>query len=187
MKVQKEKSECGRCVECGKSAKEANLHAISIEKQSVGINFFMCYSCLKEFMHEAAKVRPEGTDAFSICEDYQYEPEDARDCLHCCECVISTQDGFDWCFECLWEHFFFYEENVPETKKCGRHWKNPNTNDEIINYFNIEGAEKNIDDIFGRGSESGLLHHVILRKMLASLTEAEKEGGKNEIYKNGNI
>lgn len=121
MIIRKNKSgyECAKCRECGKTASEANLHEIEIGKDFENeVRFYLCYSCLKELEEELKSVRPEGKSAWKICENEFYEPENAKDCLHCKECIISTADGFNECFECLLEGFFFYEDEVPETKKC---------------------------------------------------------------------
>lgn len=121
MTVWDNKSDYGyaKCQECGKSVREANLHKIEIgEDQENRARFYLCYSCLKELEHRIKFVRPEGESAWEICEFNSNEPDEADDCLHCRECIISTADGISRCFECLLKGFFFYADEIPEEKRC---------------------------------------------------------------------
>lgn len=81
------------CAECGKNHKEANLHKIEIGSDHKNrITFYLCYSCMKKLEAELKKVRPEGVSPKKICESESQHPEDAKDCLYCRECIISTID-----------------------------------------------------------------------------------------------
>lgn len=118
--VKKTTCSCEKCAECGKTAKEANLHALEFGKlrEKSFFSFFLCYSCLKNLETEIKCVRPEGMSVWEICENGMQEPEDAKDCLHCRECIVCTPDGFGYCFECLQKGFTFEEDEVPKEKRC---------------------------------------------------------------------
>lgn len=113
----KSENETAICAECGNDISKSNLHEIYIGNE---IRFHLCYNCIKEAGLRFLSVRPEGISPWRLCEWEQDKPEEAKDCLHCRECIISSADGISDCFECLKTGFVFYEYEVPEIKPCNR-------------------------------------------------------------------